>query len=412
MNPRRQSADSDVVSSRHPAASGTRRAFLRELAVASISGSTGLLGRTADPVDPLDDTARRFQSFVVDRMMDGDGLCRSFLNAETLAPFTNAQLAAPRWEADLTDWFQNAPDKAACLSYENSLMATGEFGLSQVVRHRVSGSSEARSRARNAMRAILAVVREGAYYMPGYLPKPLGGLARARYSHELSPDQYTKAIVALAETRPLASRREVEQIERFFVDAADFFIARKFRHAYRHRTIVAPDTHLHALGLFFPLLQLAANVSGDRRYLAHLASLEPLLDAVASAEVLANFNMACLLIEGLALAIQSGNADPRLPALIKILWERSAKNIDVNGDAYDDGLPERRTASGTRIAAVATVVRRFHPDTDSERVALTILRRLTEVRQMEEYRVRGAISDTSVTSWLLAYWRLRERNKG
>jgi hypothetical protein len=412
MISRRQSVDAGPDLRQHPVARSSRREFLRRLAGAGLTATVQGWSKVVPPQDPLTETAKRFHSFVVDRMLDGDGLCRSFLNLETLAPFTNAQLAAPHWQADLTDWFQNAPDKAACLSYENSLMATGEFGLSQVVRFRVTGSSEARSRARSAMRAILAVVREGAHYMPGYLPKPFGGIDRARYSHELSPDQYTKALVALAETRPLANRSEAEKIERFFVDAADFFIARKFRHAYRHRTIVAPETHLHALGLHFPLLQLAANVSANRGYLAHLAGLGPLLDAATTAEVLANFNMASLLIEGFSLAIRAGNTDPRLPSLIRLLWERSARNIDENGDAYDDGRPERKTAAGTRIAAVAPLVRRLHPEVESEAVARRILRRLTGVRQMEEYRVKGAISDTSITSWLLAYWRLQERTTG
>ncbi|MBI4623232.1 MAG: hypothetical protein HY736_08440 [Verrucomicrobia bacterium] len=53
-------------------------------------------------------------------MRDADGLCRSFLSLQTLRPLTHEELG-PDWAEILRDNYQNAPDKAGCLSYENSI---------------------------------------------------------------------------------------------------------------------------------------------------------------------------------------------------------------------------------------------------------------------------------------------------
>ncbi len=360
---------------------------------------------------PLSATADAFHTFVTTRMMDGDGLCRSFLHTDTLKPWTDAQLSKMD-QRKLTDWFQNAPDKSACLAYENALMATGEFALSQIVRHRVTGEDSAKKIAHRAIRAILAVVEQGRHYMPGYLPKPFGGVAGARDSHEMSPDQYTKAIVALHAWRPLADRDEAAEIDRFFVDAAEFFIARKFRHAYRHRTIVTAQTHHHALGLFVPLVVLAANVTGNRSYLEHLSGFSEAIDAAMTNKVLANFNMTSLLIEGFHVAMREGCDDPRLTKLIAVLWRRAAEHVDARGDTFEGDSPPRKTSQGTRLAATATIVEQLHLSIDATTPAVAILKRLSNIQQMTNYRVPGAISTTSVTSWLVAYWRLREWAKG
>ncbi len=398
--------------------SPARRCFLGSTVSALIAArfvNTGLSAESPKlkPLDlaPLSATADSFHTFVTTRMMDGDGLCRSFLCAETLEPWTNTQLAKMDQRV-LTDWFQNAPDKAACLAYENALMATGEFALSQIVRHRVTAEASAKQTAHRAIRAILAVAEQGRHYMPGYLPKPFGGVARARDSHEISPDQYTKAIVALHAWRPLADRDEVTAINRFFVDAADFFIARKFRHAYRHRTIVTAQTHHHALGLFVPMVTLAANVTGNQSYLRHLASFKEAINAAMTDEKLANFNMTSLLIEGFHLAIREGCDDPRLAKLIAVLWERAAKHIDRRGNAFEGDSPPKKTSQGTRLASAATFVQQLHPAIRATELAVTILKRLSDIQQMRQYRMPDSISDTSVTSWLLAYWRLREWTSG
>ncbi|MDZ4287267.1 MAG: hypothetical protein U0984_04880, partial [Prosthecobacter sp.] len=246
------------------------------------------------------------------------------------------------------------------------------------------------------------------HYMPGYLPKPFGGIAKARDSHEISPDQYTKAIAALHAWRPLASAEEKAAIDRFFVDAADFFVARKFKHNYRDRTIVTAETHHHALGLFVPLVVLAANVSGKAAYRAQMKQFDKALDDCATDEKLSNFNMTSLLIDGFDLAIREGNDDPRLPALIESLWTRAIKKIDATGESFEGDSPPNKTSEGTRVAACATVVEKLHPATHATEVAARVLHRYTEPKQMIHYRIPGAIFDVSITSWLVAYWRLRE----
>ncbi|MBI5685017.1 MAG: hypothetical protein HZC54_08040 [Verrucomicrobia bacterium] len=385
----------------------TRRHFLGTLLAAAAGSPRRLHATSPNNLDALASTEKVMHDFVVNRMMDGDGLCRSCLCAATGAPWTNADLAKTDQRL-ITDMFQNSPDKAGCMSYENALMATGEFAVSQIVRHRVTNDAAARELAHRAIHAILAVIEEGRHYMPGWLPKPFGGLRNVRNSHEMSTDQYTKAIVALHAWRPLASKDEQMAIDRFFVDAADFFVARKFRHAYRHRTIVTADSHRHALGLFVPLVVLAAKTFSDAGYRKHLTAFSAAMDASLQDEGLANFNMTSLMVEGYHVAMQAGLDDPRLPQTIKTLWQRGAKRVDTNGDAYEDGRPPRKDSQGTRLAAIATIAELLDPATRATELASKILARQSDPRKMTHTRLPESIAEVAITSWLVAYWRLRE----
>lgn len=383
-----------------------RRQFLKlSLASLAAGGARRDCRAAAPDLASLANAAAGFESFVTHYMTDGDGLCRSMLHSESYRPWTPAQLAKLD-QAMLTDWFKNAYDVSACLAYENALMATGEFAVSQIVRHQVTGEAVARDLAARGVRAILAVAEEGRHYMRGYLPKPFGGLAKARDSHEISPDQYTKAIAALYAWRPQANAEEKAAIERFFVDAADFFVARKFRHGYRDRTIVTPETHHHSLGLFVCVLALATSVTGKAEYRAHLADLSKALDACASDEN-PGFNGTSLNIDGFDIAIREGCDDPRLPQLIGHLWQRSIQYIDATGESFEGDSPRRQSSEGTRVAACATVVEKLHPATNATAVAARVLHHYTDPQQMIHHRIPGAIFDVSITSWLIAYWRLR-----
>lgn len=388
----------------------SRRVFLQgSLAWLAATAAASRLHAAARPdLSGLEGAAAKFHDYVLGRMMDADGLCRSMLNMETHQPWTEQQLTKLD-PALLADMFQNSADKSGCLAYENALMATGEFAQSQMVRHRVTGEAAAGELAHRCVRAMLAVADEGRNYMPGFLPKPFGGLARARYSHELSPDQYTKTVAALHAWRPQADAKERAAIDRFFVEAADFFIARKFRHAFRHRTIVTADTHRHSLGLFVSIVVLAANVTGKAGYRAHLKQLSRALDDAATDEKLANFNMTSLLLDGFDVAIKEGCDDPRLPALIKSIWTRAIKNIDSDGTSYEGENRRIVTPEGTRAAACSTIVERLHPATEATALASKVLHRHTQPQQMIHYRIPGAIFEVAVTSWVLAYWRLREK---
>ena len=188
--------------------------------------------QTATPVKPkiqvaipsakhLDETATYFQEFAEKRLLDDDGLVRAWISPLTLRPFTIVELS-PMYDKYMRDICQNAADPAGAVTYENSLMATGEFAMSQIVRYQKTESKEALLLARKAVRGILAVSREGENCMPGFLPKPHGGLARARYSHEMSPDQYTKAIAALDLWLPYAAPEERDEILRFYKNCTYF----------------------------------------------------------------------------------------------------------------------------------------------------------------------------------------------
>ena len=122
------------------------------------------------------------------------------------------------------------------------------------------------------------------------------------------------------------AKDEQAVIDRFFVDATDFFIARKWRHAYRHRTIVTADTHHHALGLYVALPQLAAQASGDERYLKELPQFEDAIRAALANERLeSGFNGISLIVEGFHMAMLAGSQDKRLPQLIERLWTSGAQ---------------------------------------------------------------------------------------
>ncbi|QDU60699.1 hypothetical protein Pan216_15480 [Planctomycetes bacterium Pan216] len=405
-----------------------RRRFLQCLSAASVYGclpAWSVLADQGPSNKSLHESAETFQRFVENSLNDSDGLVRSFFNLETGQPFTNAALGEVSWKARLTDFFQNSPDPAACLTYENAIMATGEYALSQMSRWRVTKSDVALANAKRAIAAMLRVVDEGRHYMPGYLPKPLGGLSRARYSQEMSVDQYTKAIAAFYAwyLMPESSTNDPvgrEEIARFLVDAADFFIARKFRHAYRHRTIVTAPTHLHCLGLYVSLPWLAAKLTGERSYLKYLKKFEEPMARVTTDENLTGFNQASLVIEGFHTAIEAGAPRTPLATLMKELWNRSAQAIRSDGTGIQMDKP---SSQSTRLAAVVTLVPQFLPTNAnnerpaerpiptsfSEQIELSrrTLGRLTGVSQMVNPRLPGTISSTSITSWLLAYWRLR-----
>lgn len=385
-----------------------RRHFITTLLAASAASRLhAITGAQLDALSPIE---KIMQDFVLQRMMDADGLCRSMLCAATLAPWTNAELAKTD-QRRITDMFQNSTDKAGCAAYENALMATGEFALSQIVRHRVTKDDAARQLAHRAIRGILAVVEEGRHYMPGWLPKPFGGVSRARDSHEMSVDQYTKAIIALHAWRPLADKEEQAVIDRFFIDAADFFIARKWRHAYRHRTIVTAATHHHALGLYVPLVLLAAKTSGDDRYLAQLANFDDAMNAaLANEKVETGFNGISLIAEGYSVAIQAGSQDKRLPQMIQRLWKAGLTCLDENGHGFIPREVPEPDSQAPRLAAIATLVEADNAATHATDVALKILAAHRDPAKMRHTGdLRESIAEVSITSWLVAYWRLRER---
>ena len=359
-------------------------------------------------MDDLASIEKIMHDFVMRRLLDDSGLCRSMLCAETLKPWTMENL--PKLDPRrMTDMFQNSPDIAGCVNYENALMATGEFALSQIVKHLVTKDAGVGELAHRCIRGLLAVIDEGRHYMPGWLPKPFGGVGHARDSHEMSVDQYTKTIVALHAWRALADAKELAIIDRFFIDAADFFIARKWRHAYRHRTIVTAATHHHALGLYVPLVVLAAKVSGNERYLAELAKFDEAIDAALANDGLeSGFNGISLIAEGFHLAMQAGVTDKRLPRMIEKLWQIGARCVDDTGVGFIPNKDHDPDSQAPRLAAIAPLVDALKPSLNAPALAKKILGAHRDPAQMRHVRdLSPTISEVSITSWLVAYWRLR-----
>lgn len=346
--------------------------------------------------------------FVVQRMLDPDGLCRSMLCAETLRPWTKENVSQLDQQR-MADMFQNSPDIAGCVTYENALMATGEFALSQIERHRVTHETSARDLAHRCIRGLLAVIDRGRNYMPGWLPKPFGGVSHARDSHEMSVDQYTKAVIALHAWRPLADAQEQAAIDQFFIDAADFFIARKWRHAYRHRTIVTAATHHHALGLYVPLVTLAAKASGKPRYLTELGNFDQPINAALAKDVLeSGFNGISLIAEGFHLAMEAGSTDKRLPQFIEKLWQIGARCVDERGEGFVANRDRDPDSQAPRLAAIATIVDALNPNLNATALARKVLGAHRDPGKLRHVRdLSPTIAEVSITSWLVAYWRMR-----
>ena len=239
--------------------------------------------------------------------------------------------------------------------------------------------------------------------MPGYLPKPFGGMAGARYSHETSTDQYTKAIAALYHWLPLASPAEEREIGRFFADAADYFLARRFGFPWRQKVIAKPETHYHLVALYIPLLQLAAKFGGGA-YMSAIDALEKPLEGALRPTYRPSFNEISLFLDGFGLAIRTGVEDRRLPALMRALWERGAANIDQEGRGWEDG---RETAWATRFAAGARLVPGRDDAPQRDALAFRVLGQYRQAVQMTRPPMRRPIEGAGIASWLLSYWRLQ-----
>ena len=345
----------------------------------------------------------RYETFINDVLLDADGLLRSFLNLHTLRPWTNEELKP----YDLTFICQNSPDPAGCLTYENSLMATGEYALSQVVRHQATG--EGLEAARRGCEAILKVASEGAHYMPGHLPKPFRGLSHARDSHEISPDQYIKVILALHGYRHYADETTRKRIDAFFMDVADFFVARKFRHAYRHRTIVTAQTHIHALSLYLPILVLAGNISGEAKYHNELKQFDEVIDTLPQRPQFDSYNKLSLLAEGFHLALSEGHDDRRLRDAIGSLWKTGVDFTDKRHDRSER----------TRLGGFAGIVHAYFPEWHALEECRVILAKFDDPADLPTTTTEDETAlplthrylphthcEAAATSWLLAYWRM------
>ena len=174
------------------------------------------------------------QEFIEKYMIDPDGLIVSYLNKNTLNVWTEAELG--KYDI-LPIYNKQRGDPAGQLAYEDTLMATGEYASAMLAEFEVTGNHKAIASASFHVFAILRVLDEGEKYEKGFLPKPHGGMNKAQYSHEISPDQYIKAFIALREYQRYASPSLNKTIDGYLVAIADYFLNRNFCHPYRERTL-------------------------------------------------------------------------------------------------------------------------------------------------------------------------------
>lgn len=308
----------------------------------------------------LTGTEEQFRRFVEEHLLDEDGLVYSYVRQDTLRPWTNTELQAAGFDFPVLYRFERGKAEEV-LAYEDTLMATAEYGLSQIERFRATGAPGALASAERETAALLRVLFEGEKHEKGYLPKPHGGMRRAAYSHEISPDQYIKTVVTLRAFQPYAPPAQQRVIDAYLVAMANYFINRNFVHPYRDRTLVAAETHVHALSLYVPLLMVAANITGQSRYRELLNPFDPLLDRLAREGYPATApNFCALFTEGFHLAMREGLRDARLPRIIKDQWERNLAMVAEDGLAWNSART-LKSARSVRLVSAAPLVDLYHP---------------------------------------------------
>ena len=165
--------------------------------------------------------------------------------------------------------------------------------------------------------------------------------------------------------------------------------------------------------MFVALPQLAAHASGDERYLAQLPQFDDVITAALANETLeSGFNGISLIVEGLHTAMQAGSRNKRLPQLIEHLWKSGTKCVDEQGRGFIPSQPPVLDSQGPRLAAVAPIVETLNPATQATELASKILNAHRDPSQMRHVgNLSESIAEVSITSWLVAYWRLREASK-
>ena len=383
--------------------------------------SNRLQGIRLSDVQDLLGCEEKVRAFVEAHMTDECGLIYSHLNARTLRPWTAEEL---RKFDTQPIYNKERGDPAGQLAYEDTLMATGEYALSQVLRFKATGDPPALTAAAHPVYAILRVLFAGEEYERGYLPKPHGGMRRAAYSHEISPDKYVKCAVALRAYQSYAPPSLRKTIDGYLVAIADYFFNRHFMHPYRERTIVSPDNRPHCISIYVPILCIAHQITGEKKYLEALGRFDRVLNDLTQEDTQVNFNICSLYTEGFHLALQEGAADGRLREAIRKQWEMNVKLVADDGFGYQEAGKPMKTSRVMRLAASAPIVDRYFPELEAWRTGLFILKNITDPKAMTyftefdpKYLPEGhrylpvSLCETSVTSWLVGYWRLREMQR-
>lgn len=370
----------------------------------------------ADRLQALEPTERVMREFIETRMIDEAGLVYSHLFTETLEPWRAEDFARKGYRLGFYNIDRGDPEGQ--LAYEDSIMATGEYALASLVRHDVTGAPDAIGAASLALFAILRVIYEGELYEKGFLPKPHGGMRRAAYSHEISVDQYIKAIVAMEAYRPFASPALGRLMDRKLVEMADYHMNRDFIHPRRESFVVTPENRTHGIAFFIPICWLAYRITGDAKYRDALSRFDAVLDGLLGGEPPLICNIVGLFMEGFHLALQAGYEDQRLVALLGRLWDERAALTRERGLRHN--VPEQDFPSTrvTRISSFAPIVAQYFPEKQPLELGLEILEDIRDPATMVHvgdaskahplHRYDSeSIHGVNIASWLVGYWRMR-----
>lgn len=371
----------------------------------------------------LADNARRIEEFSERYLIDECGLFRGCLNVETLRPWTSAQLKTGGYKLSNV-FLDNCNDPAAYVTYEDSLMATGEYAAVQIAKYECTGDGLCLTAAANPIFAILRVFYQGELYEKGFLPKPHGGMRHCCYSHEISPDQQIKALVALRAWQKYASPSENRAINDYLVALADYHVARNFIHPRRESLVVTPENRPHVVSILIPILWIAGKITGRRHYHEAIRSFDRILDFMTEGKTetgfdLICFNIASLLAEGLHLAFQEGLKDKRYPVIIRKMWEMTVPFVRKDGYGSVEG---KKTAGSLRMPSVAPIVDHYFPEIGAHKMGIWMLKKIRDPMAMlfeadgaglkpEKAWYAKSIREVAVTSWLLGYWRLVKMGK-
>lgn len=198
------------------------------------------------------------EQYVEAHFVDPNGLIYTQLDSATGRPPT-AETFRGNPGLEWGDWHVDGFTQSEFAAYENYGMATGAFLSAMILKYRLTGDPGALRKARRTLDGIRHAAEIGRKLEYGYLPKIYGD----RYSPETSTDQYLYILNALDEFRRLPeATAERAEIENLIAAAVEFWRRRDYHYTYFiYENMKWPP-------LRFPsFLALAANVTGDRKYL-------------------------------------------------------------------------------------------------------------------------------------------------
>jgi hypothetical protein len=202
--------------------------------------------------DMLRERADKIERFLENHLVDPDGIIYTMLNEKNMKPFKNAEV--------LNVSFKKSSDPAEAWGYEDSLMATAEYLMANINKHRLLKDSASLELCRRCFKAIknLAEAASGCdkgmvRSMFGFLPKPYGGLKNVRNSEEVSIDQYQKIMFSLIDYQQYAAEEnERKWIDSFLLACADCWDVNHYAFSYFGRIVRwgVVGRHAIAFGVF------------------------------------------------------------------------------------------------------------------------------------------------------------------